>query len=122
MKDVGEGSGVVIFMCLVDHVAQEEEDKFHIGQGLRVKTWQEEYTRRKCVATQGGKNVDLKEEEAEGMERREWIPEGTGSGVSLSGSMGKRGPTDSESAPFWVDGGDSTQERELRKKRWGFCS
>lgn len=82
--------------------------------GVGLKTWEWVDSDRKLVESQQQHKLYLNQSKADGG----WIEETTGSGVLLTGCMREKDTASKETTPdFGVDGGDTTQDREPKKKR-----
>ena len=82
--------------------------------GVGLKTWEWVDSDRKLVESQQQHKLYLNRSKADGG----WIQETTGSGVLLTGCMREKDTASKEMTPdFGVDGGDTTQDREQKKKR-----
>ena len=82
--------------------------------GVGLKTWEWVDSDRKLVESQQQHKLYLNQSKADGG----WIQETTGSGVLLTGCMREKDTASKETTPdFGVDGADTTQDRELKKKR-----
>ena len=82
--------------------------------GVGLKTWEWVDSDRKLVESQQQHKLYLNQSKADGG----WNQETTGSGVLLAECMREKDTASKETTPdFGVDGGDTTQDREPKKKR-----